>query len=43
MGEEVKYQLRLTLSDPFAEVARNFPDIRRSLPSRNCYAGTTRL
>jgi hypothetical protein len=26
MGEEVKYQLRLTLSDPFAEVARNFPD-----------------
>src|SRR5215831_7371342 len=26
MGEEVKYQLRLTLSDPFAEVARNFPE-----------------
>jgi hypothetical protein len=26
MGDEVKYQLRLTLSDPFAEVARNFPD-----------------
>jgi hypothetical protein len=26
MGEEVKYQLRLTLSDPFAEVARNHPD-----------------
>jgi hypothetical protein len=26
MGEEVKYQLRLTLSDPFAEVARNNPD-----------------
>jgi hypothetical protein len=26
MGEEVKYQLRLTLSDPFAEVARNYPD-----------------
>jgi hypothetical protein len=26
MGEEVKYQLRLTLSDSFAEVARNHPD-----------------
>src|ERR1700746_2608300 len=26
MGEEVKYQLRLTLSDPFAEVGRNHPD-----------------
>jgi hypothetical protein len=26
MGEEVKYQLRLSLSDPFAQVARNFPD-----------------
>jgi len=26
MGEEVKYQLRLTLTDPFAEVARNHPD-----------------
>ena len=26
MGEEVKYHLRLTLSDPFAQVARNFPD-----------------
>jgi hypothetical protein len=26
MGEEVKYQLRLTLGDPFAEVARNHPD-----------------
>ena len=26
MGEEVKYQLRLTLSDSFAEVARNHPE-----------------
>jgi hypothetical protein len=26
MGEELKYQLRLTLSDPFAKVARNHPD-----------------
>ncbi len=26
MGEELKYQLRLTLSDPFAEVARNHPN-----------------
>jgi hypothetical protein len=26
MGDELKYQLRLTLSDPFAEVARNHPD-----------------
>jgi hypothetical protein len=25
MGEELKYQLRLTLSDPFANVARNHP------------------
>jgi hypothetical protein len=26
MGKELKYQLRLTLSDPFAKVARNHPD-----------------
>jgi hypothetical protein len=26
MGEELKYQLRVTLSDPFAKVARNHPD-----------------
>jgi hypothetical protein len=26
MSEELKYQLRLTLSDPFAKVARNHPD-----------------
>ena len=26
MGEELKYQLRLTLSDPFAKVARHHPD-----------------
>jgi hypothetical protein len=26
MGEELKYQLRLTLRDTFAEVARNHPD-----------------
>ncbi len=26
MGEGLKYQLRLTLSDPFAKVARNHPD-----------------
>ena len=26
MGEELKYQLRLTLSDPFAKVARNHAD-----------------
>ena len=26
MGEEVKYQLRLTLGDSFAEVARHHPD-----------------
>jgi hypothetical protein len=26
MGEELKYQLRLTLSDNFAKVARNHPD-----------------
>jgi hypothetical protein len=26
MGEDLKYQLRLTLSDPFAKVARNHPD-----------------
>jgi hypothetical protein len=26
MGEELKYQLRLTLNDPFAEMARNHPD-----------------
>jgi hypothetical protein len=26
MGNELKYQLRLTLGDPFAEVARNHPD-----------------
>jgi hypothetical protein len=26
MDEEPKYQLRLTLSDPFAKVARNHPD-----------------
>ena len=26
MNEELKYQLRLTLSDPFAKVARNHPD-----------------
>ena len=26
MGEELKYQLRLALSDPFAKVARNHPD-----------------
>jgi hypothetical protein len=26
MSEELKYQLRLTLTDPFAEVARNHPD-----------------
>jgi hypothetical protein len=26
MGEELKYQLRLTLSDPFAQVARDHPD-----------------
>jgi len=26
MGEELQYQLRLTLSDPFAKVARNHPD-----------------
>ncbi|HEY7297998.1 MAG TPA: hypothetical protein VH684_08690 [Xanthobacteraceae bacterium] len=26
MSEELKYQLRLTLSDPFAKVARNRPD-----------------
>ncbi len=26
MAEEVKYQLRLTLSDPFANVARSHPD-----------------
>jgi hypothetical protein len=26
MGEELKYQLRLTLSDAFAQVARNHPD-----------------
>ena len=26
MGEELKYQLRLTLSDPLAKVARNDPD-----------------
>jgi hypothetical protein len=26
MGEELKYQLRLTLGDAFAEVARNRPD-----------------
>jgi hypothetical protein len=26
MGEELKYQLRLTLGDPFAKVARNHPD-----------------
>jgi len=26
MGEELKYQLRLTLSDAFAKVARNRPD-----------------
>jgi hypothetical protein len=26
MGEALKYQLRLTLSDPFAKVARNHPD-----------------
>jgi hypothetical protein len=26
MGDELKYQLRLTLSDPFAKVARNHPD-----------------
>jgi hypothetical protein len=26
MGEELKYQLRLTLSDPFAKVARDHPD-----------------
>jgi hypothetical protein len=26
MGKELKYQLRLTLSDPFAKTARNHPD-----------------
>ena len=26
MGKELKYQLRLTLSDPFAKVARSHPD-----------------
>ena len=26
MGEDLKYQLRLTLRDPFAKVARNHPD-----------------
>ena len=26
MGEDLKYQLRLTLSEPFAKVARNHPD-----------------
>ena len=26
MGDELKYQLRLTLSDPFAKVARSQPD-----------------
>jgi len=26
MGEELKYQLRLTLNDPSAKVARNRPD-----------------
>jgi hypothetical protein len=26
MDKELKYQLRLTLSDPFAKVARNHPD-----------------
>jgi len=26
MGEEPKYQLRLTLSDAYAKVARNHPD-----------------
>jgi hypothetical protein len=26
MGDDLKYQLRLTLSDPFAKVARNHPD-----------------
>ena len=26
MGEELKYQLRLTLSDAFAKVARSHPD-----------------
>ena len=26
MGEELKYQLRLTLNDPFARMARNHPD-----------------
>jgi hypothetical protein len=26
MGQELKYQLRVTLSDPFAKVARNHPD-----------------
>ena len=46
MGEELQYQLRLTLSDPFAKVARNHPDdpsiasltqlLRRHDPALKC-------
>jgi hypothetical protein len=34
MGEELKYQLRLTLSDPFAKVARDHPDDPSIAPLR---------
>jgi hypothetical protein len=43
MGEELRYQLRLTLRDVFAKWHAITRTIHRLLPSRNCCAGTTRL
>ena len=43
MSDELKYQLRLTLRDPFADARATTRMIRQLRPSRKCCSGTTQF